>query len=193
MNDERVFRLKGIWVTFFLVFSLFWLPNEADAQESFKTIPANAQRYEGTYKYSKNFDHGRKVIRHAMEKIIEEIPFLFRGRVRRKMQSSDPLIHNIVIGFPAGKISVTLNGEKSATMATQPGTAEKVKNHKGKLIKLTQRFRKGSLEQVFVGEKGSGRTLYTLLDDNRRLVFHTKMKFSKVKTHFTYRLVYVRQ
>lgn len=166
---------------------------DASAEQA-PPLPAEAQaRYVGEYEYAKSLDHGRAIVRAALEKAIEKLNPLIRPIARSKLASSDPLIREIAIALPEGRISVTLVGQKRATIATKAGAREKIRNPDGKQVDAVQRFTKAGLEQLFYGAKGKTRSLYVLQPDGDHLAVDTRIDGQGVEGPITYRLVYKRR
>ena len=176
-----------------LSMATLWAATEASAEEGTRTEAEERTRYNGTYKYGKSLDHGRRIVRKAMEQAIDQLNPLVRGLARRRLASSDPLVHTITITVAGDRVTVKLVGQKTASFTTKIGATEKVTNPEGKQVDLTHRFTKEGLEQVFVGPKGSSRTVYSLQPDDRQLVVSTTMKGQQLDTPISYRLVYVKQ
>lgn len=170
-----------------------WVASESMAEDGPVGTEDDTARYVGTYKYGGDLDHGRAIVRKAMNEVIDQLPAVYRGLARRRLERSDPLVHTIVIALPEGRISVTYIGEKRATLTTRPGVTEKVRNPNNEEVDLTQRFTKEGLEQVFVGPRGRSRSVYTLLPDGKRLVVASKLYGEQLETPVSYRLVYTKQ
>jgi hypothetical protein len=170
-----------------------WLPRSAPAEEATASTAQDVSRFAGTFKYGKSLDHGRRIVRQAIDKAIDDLPLIYRGLARRRLADSDPLVHKIIIALPGDQISVTYIGEKRATFSTKRGAKQKVKNLQGNEVDLTQRFVNGRLEQIWVGPNGRSRALYSLSDDNKRLVVATTTAGKKLNSTISYKLGYVRQ
>ncbi len=192
-NPTRARRALPLSTAAAVLISAAWLCLEAAAEQAAPPAEAEQARYAGTYRYAESLDHGRAIVRAAMEKAIEKLNPLVRPIARSKLASSDPLIREIGIALPEGRISVTLVGQKTATFSTKAGAREKVRNPQGKQVDLTQRFVAGGLEQVFVGEKGRTRSLYALQPDGDRLRVLTRIEGQGVDGPIAYRLDYVRR
>lgn len=190
LSHTTIFGGRGATVVL-VTLGMAWVGSEALAEEA--APEDTSARYTGTYKYGKSLDHGRAIVRAAMDKAIDQLNPFIRPLARSKLRSSNPLVREIRIARPDGRIAVTLIGQKRATFDTRPGVPEKVRNPEGKQVELTQQFVKGRLDQIFVGPKGRSVTRYTLLSDDRRLRVDTKMSGKGLKSPISWRLVYVKQ
>jgi hypothetical protein len=183
----------GIATIAVFVVTAVWAPSSTPAEEATNTTGDGAAHYVGTYKYGKNLDHGRNIVRRAIGKAIESLPSLYRGLARRRVASIDPLVRQVTISLPGKQISVTHIGAKRATFSTVRGANQKVKNRRGNEVDLTQRFIGNRLEQIWVGPNSRRHVSYKLSSDSTSLVMATTIKNKRMSEPISYKLVYLRQ
>jgi hypothetical protein len=155
--------------------------------------PAEGLGLEGHFVYAKTLDHGRAIVRAAMEKMIEELNPIYRSLARRKLNQADPLIHSITIARPNDKISVRFVGEKTSIFVTAPGVREKVRLPNGNEVDLTQRVKGDVLTQVFLGPKARTTNKLSLVAGGQGLQLHSRIKGNDADGTVQYRLSYKRR
>ena len=171
-----------------------WVSTIARAEQAPEVVPEDPlARFVGTYDYSKGAEHGRSIIREAMEKGVQQMSAILRPLGRRKMTSMDPFNQQIIIARPENRISVTLIGRETLTFDSRPGVPEQATFWRGEEVEVTQRLVKNRLVQTINASKKQATFTYTLLPDGHGLLMHTKMAPRMLDTPIVWQLAYTRQ
>ena len=146
----------------------------------------------GTFEYPHGEAHAQAIIRAAVEPRIQQLPGMFQGIARQRMQERMRVARQLTIAL-GRETSVTFVGERTtAVRSSVPGTTT-VTNPEGREVEVTQRVSGGWLEQTFSGENGQLRQLLSTEPDGATLHLDITLSSERLGEPIRYRLDYVRR
>lgn len=126
----------------------------------------------------------------AIDAIAEEMNFMIRGYVRRKLQETNQIPANLAFGLASPGLRVQIPGLPPIVAPTD-GTRVIWHDQFGEAVKLRQRLSGRKLIQQFSGEQGSRDIVYRLGDEGR-LRFSVTIASRHLPWPLRYRLSYRR-
>ncbi len=168
--------------------ALLVLATSAGAQTSHELTD-----YAGAYTYARSLDHGRRVVRGAIESGIKQLTPILRPFARIIMSRQDPLVHRFTIRIKGARVFIRTVGEKTHDLSTKLGVARTITTPEGKRAQLTYRFVGGRLEQYIKGKKGSRQdNVFLLSKGGKAIRFRAAIYDRRIKTPVRFSLHYKR-
>lgn len=150
------------------------------------------ERYAGTYQYAYEHDHGRAIVKRAMNEALTQIPRIFRSLVRRHLEKRDYFVTSFSIRRAGDRVAFRAQSYKVFAIATYPGITRELTSRKGRITKVTHQFRDGHFEQILENRRGKQHNLLTLLDDGNTVHAHTTFTSRYLDSPIEFDLVYNR-
>jgi hypothetical protein len=146
----------------------------------------------GHWHYSHDQQHGRNVVRSAIEPMIRQLPEMVQGMARDRLAERARVADRIEIVLEGERARVTYIGEHRMVVDSGLGETTTVRNAEGQDVRVTQRLQGAWLEQVFHGEHGEMRLLLSTERDRNTLHVDTTIAGERLATPIRWRLDYLR-
>jgi hypothetical protein len=178
--------LVAAWLSAICGASMVSFPRDGRAQDHRPELT----RFAGTYRYDGSRKHGQAIVEKAIDQALSEQSIVLRALVKKRLAERRPLIESISIATPPGQIIITLDDYRTAG---RPGVPTRVKTREGERSTVKHSFKNGRLEQVFAGEKGTLKNVFTLLDAGKTLQREVTISGGRLPKPIRYRLLYKRR
>lgn len=133
----------------------------------------------------------RRAQQAAIEALADEMNFLIRGYVRRKLEETNPIPTTLRYAVVPGGLSVEIPGIP-VIVAPTDGSRVVWKDQFGERVRLQQNLSGRRLTQNFRGEQGSRTIVHRLSPDGQRLTFSVEIRSRHLPWPLRYRLSYRR-
>lgn len=145
----------------------------------------------GAWRYPHPDAHGIAIVRAAIEPHLANLPPLVGPIVRARLEERTRIVRRIEIATNGPNVRVTSFGERTFVVDTPLGVPTPMTSPEGRAITTTQRITHGWLEQVFRGENGDMRVLYSTEPDGRTMHVDVTLTSERLSSPIRYRLDYV--
>lgn len=147
----------------------------------------------GAWRYPHPDAHGIAIVRAAIEPAISQLPSMFQGIARDRLASRTRIANRIEIGTASQRVQVSSHGERDMTVDLALGAAPStIRGPEGNEVRAQHRLSGGWLEQVFSGENGDFRVLYSTEPDGQTMHVDVTIASERLSTPIRHRLDYVR-
>lgn len=151
-----------------LVFSAFFLTLPALASAQNSGLDAAKKKFAGTYVSKKGVKRERNEINGAIESLVDDMTFYKRPFARSALKDSTKPCPTLIVFFKADQMAINCKGRVDAQTPAD-GTPVKWQNDDGDDFRLSQKIEKNRMVQVFRGEDGNRKNVYTLRDGGKEL------------------------
>jgi hypothetical protein len=145
----------------------------------------------GTWRYPHPDAHGVAIVRAAIEPHLANLPPLIGPIVRARLEERTRIVRRIEIAANGRNVRVTSVGERTFVVDTPLGVPTPMTSPEGRAVTTTQQITHGWLEQVFRGENGDMRVLYSTEPDGRTMHVDVTLTSERLSGPIRYRLDYV--
>jgi hypothetical protein len=162
---------------------------DASAQRAGAGVPATLP---GAWRSPHPDAHGIAVVRAAIEPHLAGLPPLIGPIVRARLEERTRIVRRIDITTSGPNVRVVSTGERTFTVDTALGVPTPMTSPEGRAVTTTQQITGGWLEQVFRGENGDMRVLYSTEPEGRTMHVDVTLSSERLSSPIRYRLDYVR-
>lgn len=148
---------------------------------------------EGTYHYPHAPTHAQAIALAAVEPRISAMPAMVQGLARDRVAERVRPARRILIAPREGGVRVELEDGGTMVVDTALGATTTVRSRQGRPVQVRQALQGGWLEQVFTGENGELRQLYSTEPDGRTLHLDVTLSSPSLGEPVRYRLDYLRE
>lgn len=147
----------------------------------------------GAWRYPHPDAHGIAIVRAAVEPTIAQLPSMFQGLARERLASRTRIASRIEIGTASQRVQVSSHGERDFTVDLALGASPStIRGPEGNEVRAQHRLAGGWLEQLFAGDNGDLRVLYSTEPDGRTMHVDVTIASERLPSPIRYRLDYVR-
>ena len=138
----------------------------ASTQERSSEFETMRTRFEGTWILAVPQARARQTVDRAIDRAVNAMSFFMRPIARPMIRDNTPVNRQITLAFLSNnRIRVTF--DTGATYTTTVGRPARGETLEGDPMTVTQRFRDGTLEQVFQADQGTRWNVYTSTGEGR--------------------------
>lgn len=124
------------------------------------------ERFDGVWVLASSRTSARRTVDAAVDRAVDAMNFFLRGVARPMVRSNTPLNLEVELRFRSQQ-RIFVRFDDRARYTTPLGETSREQTLEGDPMRVTQRFRAQTLEQVFEAEQGTRWNVYTLLPDGR--------------------------
>lgn len=150
------------------------------------------EHWAGTYQYAQEHDHGRAIVKRALDDALTQIPRIFRPLVRRHLEKRDYFVTSFSIRRAGDRVAFRAQSYKVFAIATYPGVTRELTSKKGRITKVTHELRGGNFEQILENRRGKQHNFLSFLDDGNTVLAHTTFTSRYLDRPIAFDLVYNR-
>jgi hypothetical protein len=143
----------------------------------------------GTWSLTVSRAQGQAAIDRGIERAVTEMNFFLQGITRQQVHDATPVNERIDIDF-ADDGRITVGFDQRYTYTTRPGFAQDFDVPGTGNVNVTQLFRSGHLEQVFVATLGRRWNTYEMSADGRTMTCGSTMQGPMMPVPVVFRLDY---
>jgi hypothetical protein len=172
------------------------VPRQASAEPAGPKLDPDTrealERYAGTYTYAQEHDHGRAIVKRAMNEALTQIPRIFRPLVRRHLEKRDYFVTSFSIRRAGDRVAFRAQSYKVLRVSTYPGVTRELVSKKGRVTKVTHLLRDGHFEQILENRRGKQHSVLTLINDDNTMHVQTTFTSRYLDSPIRFELVYDR-
>jgi len=148
--------------------------------------PPAAERFNGTWRYSRSAAAGTAIIHRAVDHTVDPMNFIIRPIAAGRLRDKNPLVQRIEIHVSGGEARIVFDGHR--TYRTPLGQW-RTHHFDGDAIQVQIRERGGSLVQLFRSDSGTRRNVYRMLP-NGNMRLEVTVQSDSLPQDMHYQLVY---
>lgn len=170
-----------------LIISGLAFPSLAAAEDS--EIDAAKGDFEGVYTSKDGVKKERKAINEVIEEIVDDMSFVKRPFARSALKDSTRPCPTLEIAFSGDQITLFCK-TRSPIRSPLDGTAVDWTNEGGDPHRVSQALENGRIVQIFRGEDGSRKNVYTLKNDGKELELEVTITSDDLPRALTYKRLF---
>jgi hypothetical protein len=180
----------GSILSLVLIVSGFAFPRLAAAEDS--EIDAAKDDFAGIYTSKNGVKKERKAINKVIEAVVDDMSFVKRPFARSALKDSTKPCPTLELAFSGDQITIYCK-TRSPIRSPLVGTAVDWTNEDGDPHRVSQKLEKGRIVQVFRGEDGSRKNVYTLQKGGKELKLEVTITSDDLPRALTYTRVFRRK
>lgn len=183
-------RVSSGWILT-LVFTIgLAVPSLAVAEDS--EVDAAKGNFSGVYTSKKGVKKERKAINKVIEVVVDDMSFVKRPFARSALKDSTRPCPTLEIAFSGDQITLYCK-TRSPIRSPLDGTAVDWTNEDGDPHRVSQALEKDRIVQIFRGEDGSRKNVYTLQNGGKELELEVTITSDDLPRALTYTRVFRRK